>query len=82
MTESQQLHDDLRFVRRAVTRRGLLDPTPRAIPFLWAAFILVAFTLLDFNLRAALWMFALVAPLLGVARGHRRRAEPPPRRGR
>lgn len=69
MTESHQLHDDLRFVRRAVARRGRLEPTPRAIPFLWAAFVLVSFTLLDFNLRAAMWMFALVAPLLGVASG-------------
>ena len=69
MTESQQMHDDLRFVRRAVARRGVLEPTPRAIAILWGLFILVAFTLLDFNLRAAMWMFALVAPLLGVASG-------------
>jgi hypothetical protein len=69
MTESQQLHDDLRFVRRAVARRGMLEPTPRAIPVLWGLFILVAFTLLDFNLRAAMWTFAVAAPLLGVASG-------------
>ena len=70
MTESQQIHDDLRFVRRAVARRGgMLEQTPRAIPILWGLFIIVSFTLLDFNQRAAMWMFALVAPLLGVASG-------------
>ena len=68
MTESQQLHEDLRFVRRAVARRAL-EPTPRAIPWMWGAFILVSFALLDFNLRAAFWLFAVGAPLLGVASG-------------
>lgn len=79
MTESQQIHDDLRFVRRAVARRGMLEQTPRAIPILWGAFVLVAFALLDFNHRAAMWMFGLGAPLLGVLSGligamHGRRA--------
>jgi hypothetical protein len=68
MTETQQLHEDLRFVRRAAARR-VADPTPRAIAWMWGAFILVAFALLDFNLRVALWLFAVGAPLLGVASG-------------
>ena len=66
MTETQQLHEDLRFVRRAVARRAA-DPTPRAIPLMWGAFILVAFALLDVNLRAAGWLFAVAAPILGVS---------------
>ena len=69
MTESQQLHDDLRFVRRAVARRGAQERTPCAIPWLWGVFILVSFAMLDFNLRAAFLLFAVGAPLLGVASG-------------
>lgn len=66
MTQSERLEQDLRYVRQAVTRKTMLDRTPTAIPWLWAIFVLIAFTLLDLAPRAAGWMFAVGAPLCGV----------------
>jgi hypothetical protein len=67
MTQSEQIRDDLHFVRNAVARRGSLDRTPALIPVIWGAFILASFAMLDFWRTGAMWMFAVVAPLLGIA---------------
>lgn len=66
MTQTDQMQQDLKFVRDAVARRGILDRTPQAIAWLWAIFILLSFALLDFRFSAAMWMFAVGAPLCGI----------------
>ena len=67
MTEIHQLHDDLRFVRDAV---ALGDPPargPAAIYVVWAVYVLVGYTLLDVDSRAAGWFFLVGGVLGGVA---------------
>ena len=66
MTETQQLHDDLRFVRHAVDRRDAPYSTPGGILLIWAAYVLVGYTLLDFNPLYAGWWFMLAGVLGGV----------------
>ena len=46
MTEIHQLHDDLRFVREAVSR-GDSPRRPAAIYVVWAVYVLVGYTLID-----------------------------------
>jgi hypothetical protein len=69
MTQSQQIHEDLQFVRQAVDRCSRSDTTPHLIAWIWGLFILVSFTLLDVHFPAAMWMFAVGAPICGVASG-------------
>ena len=66
MTQTEQIRQDLQFVRHAVARRSDAGRTPAAIPVIWGLFILVSFGMLDFWTTGAMWMFALVAPLLGI----------------
>lgn len=50
MTDTTNLHDDLRFVRQAVERRRR-EPAPGAIRWVWAIYVLVGYTLLDIDHR-------------------------------
>jgi len=64
MTEIHQVHEDLKFVRQAVTRH---DRQPRSMPliyYVWAIYVLVGYTMLDFAPRMAGWWF-LVAGIVG-----------------
>ena len=64
MTETQQIHDDLQFVRHAVAKRDAPYSTPGGILLIWATYVLVGYTLLDFNrIYAGLWF--MVAGMLG-----------------
>jgi hypothetical protein len=61
MTQSDQLQQDLRFVRRAVEQHGRRRyASPRGILWLWAAYVLVGYTWLDFNPRGG-GLFLLIA---------------------
>src|SRR4051812_2018639 len=57
VTEINQLHDDLRFVRDAVARGDSPQRGPAAIYVVWAVYVLVGYTLLDFYPTAAGWFF-------------------------
>ena len=65
-TETGQLHDDLRFVRHAVDRRDAPYSTPAGILLIWAAYVLVGYTLLDFNRIYAGWWFMIAGIIGGV----------------
>jgi hypothetical protein len=64
VTEINQLHDDLRFVRDVVTRGDPPARGPAGIYLLWAVYVLVGYTLIDVQPRASGWFF-LVAGVLG-----------------
>jgi hypothetical protein len=67
MTDIHQMHEDLRFVREAVTRRDAAPRGPVLIYWVWAVYVLVGYTLLDVSPRAAGWFFAVGGVLGGVA---------------
>jgi hypothetical protein len=68
MTESQQqLHEDLRFVRHAVETRDSPQTTPAPILLIWSAYVLIGYTLLDFNRAAAGWFFMIGGIAGGLA---------------
>jgi len=64
MTETQRLQEDLQFVRHAVVKRDSPAPTPGAILILWGVYVLVGYTLLDFN-RTYASMFLAIAGITG-----------------
>jgi hypothetical protein len=74
LTETDQLQQDLHFVRRAVARRQS-EPTPQIIPIVWGVFVLVSFAMLDFYRTGAAWMFTAVAPALALFSGWIGRAQ-------
>jgi hypothetical protein len=69
MTEINQLHDDLRFVRDAVARGDSPQRRSAAIYVVWAVYVLVGYTLIDLYPRAAGWFFLAGGMLGGVASG-------------
>lgn len=74
MTQIQQIHDDLRFVREAVARREDRPRRVASVYYVWAVYVLVGYTLLDFDPRAASWFLMLggaAAGLLSVLIGRR-----------
>lgn len=58
MEEVRQIGEDLRFVREAVSRRERSDGGAPVLAYLWAAYVLIGYTLLDFNDTAAGIFFA------------------------
>jgi len=64
MTEINQLHEDLKFVRQAVTRHERQPHNLPAIYYLWAVYVLVGYAMLDFARPLAGWWF-LVAGIAG-----------------
>lgn len=74
MTQIQQIHDDLRFVREAVARREDRPRRVASVYYVWAVYVLVGYTLLDFDPRAASWFLMIggaAAGLLSVLIGRR-----------
>ena len=59
MTDIKQIHDDLKFVRDAVDRHDRHPPRALTIYWVWAAYVLVGYTLLDFSPMAANWFFMI-----------------------
>jgi len=60
----QQLKEDITFVRQAVDQKDKQQYTSVALAVLWAAIVGTGYTLLDFNLPAAMWFWG-IAPVLG-----------------
>lgn len=65
MTPSHQLQQDLSFVRSAVERQRR-ERSPAGILWLWAVYVLVGYTWLDFNPRAGGMFLAIAGPICGV----------------
>ena len=57
MTEIHQLQEDLKFVRRALTRGERERRNSPLIYYLWALYVLIGYTLLDVARPAAGWFF-------------------------
>ena len=60
----QQLEQDITFVRQAVEQKDRQRYASVGLAVLWAVIVGTGYTLLDFNLRAAMWFWA-IAPVLG-----------------
>jgi hypothetical protein len=59
MTETDQIRDDLSFVRAAVARRDS-SPLRFSTPYyFWAVYVLIGYSLLDINPAWANWFFSL-----------------------
>jgi hypothetical protein len=48
MSEVQQINQDLQYVRNVLSRRQRADFGPPAIMYLWAIYVIVGYTLIDF----------------------------------
>ena len=57
MTDAHQIHEDLSFVRDAVTRRERPYRAPAGIAYIWAAYVLVGYTMIDVMPQACGWFF-------------------------
>jgi hypothetical protein len=64
MTDIDQIHEDLQFVRQAVDRHDRRPPKALTIYWVWAAYVLVGYTLLDLSPRSASWFF-LIGGIVG-----------------
>lgn len=62
----QQIHDDLRFVRQAMSRRERWMRGPVGIYWVWAVYVLVGYTLLDFRPEAGNWSL-MIGGFVGAA---------------
>ena len=59
MSDVQQISEDLRFVREAVARRERGFHGPSVLPVIWAAYVIIGYSLIDFAPRAAGPFFAI-----------------------
>jgi hypothetical protein len=59
MTEVQQVREDLRFVRDAVDRRAGLMGGYAIAYYMWAAYVLIGYILIDVNSIYANWFFVI-----------------------
>jgi hypothetical protein len=66
MTEIHQMHEDLKFVRDAVARHDQPPRRPVLVYYVWAAYVLLGYTLLDFAPSVAGWFFLVGGVLGGV----------------
>jgi hypothetical protein len=66
MTQSQQLSEDLQYVRQAVDRRGRRHNIPAPIAWAVAIYVAVGYTLLDVNPLWAGWSFMIGGVALGA----------------
>jgi hypothetical protein len=74
MSEANQLHDDLQFVRNAVERRDRTASSPAAINYVWAVYVLVGYTLIDLRPEISGWFFmagGIIGGLLSFYLGKR-----------
>src|SRR4051812_46874085 len=68
MSEIQQMHEDLRFVRQAVARRER-QARPVLIYYVWAVYVLVGYTLIDVAPAWSGWFFLAGGVLGGILSG-------------
>src|SRR5690242_10857990 len=68
MTQIHQVSSDLEFVRNAVSRKTTA-PTPAPILLLWATYVAVGYTAIDFAPRFAGWWFMICGFLFGALSG-------------
>src|SRR5882672_145610 len=66
MTDIKQMHEDLKFVREAVDRHDREPPRAVSIYYLWALYVLVGYTMLDFSPRYAGWFFLIAGVVGGI----------------
>ena len=66
MSQSQQLSDDLHYVRQVVARRERRQNLPAPIAWMVAVYVVVGYTLLDVNAQWAGWFFMVGGVVLGV----------------
>jgi hypothetical protein len=59
MTQSDQIRDDLSFVRQVVARREGVPASFSAGYYIWAVYVLIGYCLLDINVHWANWFFLL-----------------------
>jgi hypothetical protein len=67
MTQTQQLQEDLQYVRHVVARRDTPGSTPGGVILIWAGYVLVGYALLDFNVNFAGIWFMVAGVVGGVA---------------
>jgi hypothetical protein len=73
MTHSDQIRDDLSFVRDVVARRDRQPFHFTAPYYIWAVYVLIGYSLLDINVGWANWSFFLGWFPAGMATGIARR---------
>jgi hypothetical protein len=59
MDTLEQVQQDLRFVKEAVARRDQTAQRPIAIYWVWAVYVLVGYTLIDFAPNVSGWFFMI-----------------------
>jgi hypothetical protein len=57
MSDASQLGEDFRFVRQSVARRDATRRGPNAVYWIWAVYVLVGYTLIDFAPTMSGWFF-------------------------
>src|SRR5262245_34063204 len=63
-SQTEQIGQDLQFVREAISKRERVQRMPSVIGVYWAAYVLIGYPLLDFNSKAA-GMFLMIAGIVG-----------------
>jgi hypothetical protein len=66
MTDIKQMHDDLKFVREAVSRHDRQPPRAVTIYWIWAVYVLVGYTMLDVARDYAGWFFMIGGIVGGI----------------
>jgi hypothetical protein len=69
MSDARQIQDDLSFVREAVSRRERAPRSPASIAYLWAAYVLVGYTLIDVAPKWAGWFLMIGGFAGGILSG-------------
>src|SRR2546423_6394270 len=64
ISSSEQISQDLQFVRDAVSKRETRHRMPSILGVYWAAYILIGYPMLDFNPKVG-GMFLMIAGILG-----------------
>src|SRR4051812_21389898 len=69
MSEPHEIGEDLRFVRDAVSRRDRPARGPVAIYYVWAAYVMIGYAMIDLAPRQAGWFFLIGGIAGGVLSG-------------
>jgi hypothetical protein len=66
MTQMQQVGEDLKFIRKAVEKRGRTATPPISVNYVWAVYVLVGYALIDLAPNAAVMFFCVGGIVGGV----------------
>src|SRR5947208_2975225 len=69
MSNTQQIRDDLQYVREVVARRERTVDRPVLIYYVWAVYVLVGYSLIDFAPAYSGWFFLFGGIVGGVLSG-------------